>query len=65
MFDPDKQIIVKTDVSDIILGGVISQSDELGRLYLIVFHSRKFSSTELNYDIYNKELLTIIDCFKQ
>ena len=63
MFDPDKRIMVEIDVSDITLG-VISQLDKLERLYLIVFHSRKFNPAELNYDIYNKELLVIVDCFK-
>ena len=56
--------MVKTDTSNIILRGIISQLDKLERLYLIIFHSKKFSPTELNYDIYNKELLAIIDCFK-
>ena len=64
MFNPDKQTMVETDASNIILGGVISQLDKLGRLHPVVFYSRKFSSTELNYDIYNKELLAIVDCFK-
>ena len=65
MFNPDKRTMVETDISDITLEGVISQSDKLERLYPVAFHSRKFSPTELNYDIYNKELLAIVDCFKQ
>ena len=64
IFDPDKRTVVKTDISNITLRGVISQPDELERLYLIAFHSRKFSPAELNYNIYNKELLAIMDCFK-
>ena len=64
MFNPDKRIVVKINVSNITLGGVISQLDKLGRLYLVVFYSRKFSPAELNYNIYNKELLAIMDYFK-
>ena len=64
MFNPDKQIVVKTNKSNIIYKGVINHSDKLKRLYLIIFHSRKFSPTELNYNIYNKKLLTIVDYFK-
>ena len=56
--------MIEIDTSNITLKEVISQPDELGRLYLIIFYSKKFSPTELNYDIYNKELLAIIDCFK-
>ena len=64
LFNPDKQTVVKTDISNITLRGVISQSDKLRRLYLIIFHSKKFSPAELNYNIHNKELLAIVDCFK-
>ena len=56
--------MVKIDIFNITLGGVISQLDKLGRLYLVVSHSRKFSPAELNYNIYNKELLAIMDYFK-
>ena len=56
--------MVKIDISNIISKGVINQPDKLRRLYLIVFHSKKFSPAELNYNIYNKELLAIIDYFK-
>ena len=65
MFDPDKRTVVKTDTSNITLGGVISQPDELRRLHPVAFYSRKFSPAELNYDIHDKELLAIVDCFKQ
>ena len=64
MFNLDKRTVVETDASNIILGRVISQLDKLGRLYLIIFYFRKFSPVELNYNIYNKELLTIVDYFK-
>ena len=56
--------MVKIDVSDITLGRVISQLDKLGRLHPIIFYSRKFSPAELNYNIHDKELLAIMDCFK-
>ena len=64
MFNPDKRTVVETDTSNIALGGVISQPDELGRLHPVAFYSRKFSPAELNYDIHDKELLAIVDCFK-
>ena len=56
---------MKTDASDKALGAYISQPDEYRRLHPIVFHSQKFLSAELNYEIHNKELLAIIDAFKQ
>ncbi|KAF2187589.1 hypothetical protein K469DRAFT_568509, partial [Zopfia rhizophila CBS 207.26] len=33
--------------------------------YLINYISKKFSGAELNYDIYNKKLLTVVLVFKK
>ena len=65
MYDPEKPLTIKTDTSDKVLGAYINQSDEQGKLYPIAFHLWKFSSAELNYEIHNKELLAIVDVFKQ
>ena len=46
------------------LGSTIRQKDNKGVIRPLAFYSRKFTSAELNYDIYNKELLIIIDLFK-
>ena len=63
-FDPDEPAIVETDASDFALGGILSQKHK-GRLHPISFHSRKFTEAEINYDTADKELLSIIDCFKR
>ena len=53
------------DMSDYIIGTVISQPDSEGWLRFIAFYLRKITNTKLNYKIYNKELLTIITVFKK
>ena len=64
-FDPNVEAIVETDASDFALGGVLSQrKQETGKLHPIAFHSRKFSPAEINYEIHDKELLAVVDCFK-
>jgi hypothetical protein len=63
-FDPKKVCIVETDASDFALGAVLSQKGDDGRLYPVAFHLRKFTLAEINYEIHNKELLAIVDCFK-
>jgi hypothetical protein len=63
-FDPKKVCIVETDASDFALGAVLSQKGDDGRLYPVAFHSRKFTPAEINYEIHDKELLAIVDCFK-
>jgi hypothetical protein len=53
------------DASNYIIRAYISQLDKKRKLYLIAFFSYKMSLVELNYDIYNKELLAIIEAFKE
>jgi hypothetical protein len=63
-FDRYYKYIVETDTSDFALGGTLSQIAEDKKLHLNAFHSRKFSPAKINYKIHDKELLTIVDCFK-
>ena len=63
-FDLDREIIVETDASDYVLAGVMLQYDADGTLHSVAFFSKKHSPVECNYDIYDKELIAIIHCFK-
>jgi hypothetical protein len=65
MFDPDRQVELETDASDFALGGQIGQRDDNGVLHPIAFYSHKMHGAELNYPIYDKEFLTIVNCFKE
>ena len=64
-FDASRPIIIETDASDFAIGAVLSQRDNEKRLHPVAFHSRKFQPAEINYDIHDKELLAIVDAFKQ
>jgi hypothetical protein len=63
-FDPEKPISLETDASDFAIAGILSQPGLDGELRPIAFRSRKMLPAECNYDIYDKELLAIVDCFK-
>ncbi|EIE91434.1 hypothetical protein G6F46_012399 [Rhizopus delemar] len=63
-FDPSSKIIIETDASDFAIAGVLSQYGSDSLLHPVAFYSRKLNTTEVNYDIYDKELLAIIECFK-
>ena len=52
-------IVVKIDILDFVLGIYLIQK-YLNRWYLVIYYSRKIILLELNYNIYNKELLNII-----
>ena len=60
----DRETIVETDASDFALGLVLSQFKDK-RLHPVTFHSRKLSDAERNYQIHDKELLTILQAFKE
>ncbi|KAM4063982.1 reverse transcriptase (RNA-dependent DNA polymerase) [Hirsutella rhossiliensis] len=64
-FDPERQIELETDASDFALGAQIGQKDDEGRLRPIAFYSKKLHGAELNYPIYDKEFLAIIQAFKE
>ena len=44
---------------------VINQQNNIKQLKFIIIHSKKITNIKLNYKIYNKELLTIINIFKK
>jgi RNase H-like domain found in reverse transcriptase len=61
---PDRPLVVETDTSDYALGAILSLFDEEGILHPVAFHSRTFTSAELNYDVHDKELLAIFEAFQ-
>jgi hypothetical protein len=64
-FNPTKKIILKTDSSNFTIRACLNQLDENSKFKPIAYYSRKLLPIELNYNIYNKELLAIVVAFKQ
>ena len=58
-------IRVKTDILDFVLGVYLLQKYINKVQYLVTYYSRKLILLELNYNIYNKELLGIITVLKK
>jgi hypothetical protein len=53
--------IIKTDSLDGVVDGVLSQQNNNTKLWhLIAYFLKTMHITELNYNIHNKEILTII-----
>ena len=61
---PDAQLIVKTNASDYALTAILSVVNKDNEVHPVAFHSHTFTAAELNYDIHDKELLTIFEAFK-
>jgi hypothetical protein len=63
-FNPKDPIVVECDASDYAIASILSQYDDNGKLHPVAFHGRTMIAAELNYDIYDKELLAIVDSFR-
>jgi len=61
---PDAQLVMETDASDYALAAILSIMTKDNEIHPIAFHSQTFSTPELNYNVHNKELLTIFKVFK-
>ena len=58
--DTQQPFVVMTDASLLASGGMLMQRDGNGDLHPCTYLSQTFSPAERNYDIYDRELLTII-----
>ena len=61
---PSLLIVVKTDVLDFILSIYLVQKYP-DRQHPVAYYSYKMTLLELNYNIYNKELLGIVAVLKE
>ena len=64
-FHPDRPSTIETDASDFAIAAVLSQPDSSDILHPIAFYSRKLTAAELNYEIYDKEMLAIVMALKE
>ena len=56
--------VIKANLSNYITKGILSQYNEDGVLYPIVYFLKWLNPVKYNYKIYNKESLAIIKYFK-
>ncbi len=63
-FDQTRKTILEIDSFNYVNNEVLSQYDDEEILHSIAFYSKNMFSAECNYEIYDKELLIIIQAFK-
>ncbi|KAI1003081.1 hypothetical protein K3495_g5122 [Podosphaera aphanis] len=63
-FDPDRKFFVEVDSSDWAHGGILSESDDNNILHPVDYFSGRLSPAQINYEIYDKELLAIVTVFE-
>jgi hypothetical protein len=64
-FSFELETFLKSDSSDYVSVEILSQKEDDDLIRSITYFSKTLSSVECNYEIYDKELLTIIRCFEQ
>ena len=55
---------METNALDYALTAILSIVNKENEVHLVVFHSYTFTTVELNYNTYNKELLASFEAFK-
>ena len=65
MYDSNRPIKLKTDASDYAFGAQIEHRNDQNKLYPIAFYFYKLLKAKLNYPIYDKKFLAIVNAFKE
>ncbi len=63
-FDFKQQAILKINALNYVKDEILSQYNDEKVLHLMIFYSKSMIFAEINYYIYDKKLLVIIQCFK-
>ena len=66
-FDPELQLVLETDASDYAIGACLSQQKhgDNEKPRPVAFFSRKMQQAELNYEIHDKEMLAVVEAFRE
>ena len=64
-YNLDYKIVIEINVSNYVFEGILSQYNEDGILYSVVYFLKKHNSAECNYEIYNKEFIIIVYVFEK
>jgi len=64
-FDHQREVIIAIDASDNVSAGVLSHYHHCGVLHAVGYISKKHTPAKCNYDIYNEELMPIIQALEE
>ena len=65
LFKSGSKTRLETDASDYVTSAILEQADDEGIWRPVAFISKKMSPQECNYEIYDKELLAIVQAFEE
>jgi hypothetical protein len=62
--DQKKQFKIEVDASNYAIGAVLMQKGEKDILHPVAFFSKTMNNAQRNYDVYNRELLALVETFR-
>jgi len=64
-YHPERREQIETDASDLAKAGILSQYELDKRWHPLAFSNKHFLPAELNYDVHDKEMVVIVNCFQE
>ena len=65
IFNPERETILETNVLDYTVDACLTQKGDDNKIRTVAFYSYKMMRPELNYDIYDKELLAVVEALRE
>ena len=57
----DRPFVLCTDASDVAMGAVLEQPDDLGQLHPVAYFSKTLNSSQRNYHVTDRECLSLVE----
>ena len=64
IYDPSRETRIEVDASGFATGGVLNQKQDDGKWHPVAFRSHGMDQAQRNYEIYDKEMLAIIEALE-
>jgi len=64
-YHPEWRKQIETDASDLAKARILSQYKPDKHWHPLVFYNKRFLLAELNYDVHDKEMVVIVNCFQE
>ena len=65
IFNPEREAILETNTLDYTIGAYLTQKENNSKMRTVAFYSCKITEPELNYNIYDKKLLAIVEALRE
>ena len=65
IFNLEREAILKINVSNYAISVYLAQKENDSKMRIVVYYAHKIIGSKLNYNIYDKELLTIVEALRE